>query len=174
MEKSKKRYNWRGMVTILLLFSILVDVLSGIVLYVTPSGSIARWTNWSFWGLSKVEWSAIHIIFSMVLIMILLGHLYFNWRILVHFIWNKMHKVVNLKREMATAGIVTILLVFGILWNVEPFNSIVNFRETMKRDGNIDFKPGSGGGYGRGVLGYRNQNDRSGIEEGKDSKSVLD
>lgn len=169
MEKSKKRYNWRGMVTLLLLFSILVDVISGIILYVTPSGSIARWTNWSFWGLGKDEWSAIHIIFSMVLIIILLGHLYFNWRILVHFIWNKLYKVVNLKREMATAGIVTILLVFGILWNVEPFNSIVNFRETMKRDGNIGFKPGSGGGYGRNVLGYRNQNDIPGIEEGKDA-----
>ena len=168
MVKSKKRYNWRGMVTLLLLFSILVDVISGIVLYVTPSGSIARWTNWSFWGLDKYEWSAIHIIFSMVLIIILLGHLYFNWRILVHFIWNKMHNVVNLKREIATSGIITILLVFGILWNAEPFNSIVNFRETLKRDGNIGFKPGSGGGYGRSVLDFMNQNVKSGTGEGKD------
>lgn len=174
MDKlKKKKFNFRGMVTLLLLFSIFVDVISGIILYITPSGSIARWTNWTFWGLGKSEWSAIHIIFSMVLIMILLGHLYFNWRILVHFIWNKMHKVVNLKKEMAIAVVITILLVFGTLWNFGPFNSIVNFREILKRDGKIDFVPGSGGGYGGRAMSYMRQNDIKNTIESDEYKHAI-
>lgn len=158
-DKKKKKYNWRGMVTLLLLFSILVDIISGIILYITPAGSIARWTNWSFWGLDKYQWTDIHIIFSLVLIIILLGHLYFNWRVLAHFIWNKMRHVLNLKKELATALVVTLLLLIGTLWNLEPLSSIVNLRETLKRDNKTATRGLMGRGYARGDMGYQNQKD---------------
>ena len=114
-QKKTKRFKWRGMVTFLLLLALVVDTVSGIVLYVSPSGRIARWGDWRFWGLSKDQWEAIHIVFSLVLLVIVIGHLYFNWRVLVHFMWNKMRQVPNLKKELGVSCAATVLLFLGTL-----------------------------------------------------------
>lgn len=74
---TKKRFRWRGMVTLFLLIVLVVDAVSGIILYFSPSGSIARWSGWGFWDLDKFQWTSIHLVFSLVLLLILAGHLYF-------------------------------------------------------------------------------------------------
>lgn len=158
MGKAKtKKFKWRGIITILLLLAILVDTISGIILFITPAGSVARWTNWTFLSLTKDQWTSVHIIFSLLLVVILFGHLYFNWRILVHFLWDKVRKVVNLKRELAVASIITLILFFGTVWNVEPLSSIVNFREDLKRGVENRTGTGHGRGYGENTLAQTGQ-----------------
>ena len=144
----KKTLRWRGMVTLLLLLALVVDALSGIILYITPAGSLARRTAWTFWGLSKDSWEDLHIVFSLVLLLILAGHLYFNWRMLSHFLWDKMRQVITLKRELAGALVLSLLIIGGTLWGFQPFRAIFDFRDTMKRAGIAGFVPGQGGGFG--------------------------
>jgi hypothetical protein len=143
----KKTFRWRGMVTLFLLLVLLVDAVSGIILYFSPAGSIARWSNWTVWGLSKYQWSAIHIVFSLMLLLILAGHLYFNWRMLSHFIWDKMRQVVTLKKELAGAFTVAVFLFVGTLWGVQPLKAVTDLRETMKRSGSAGFAAGQVRGY---------------------------
>ena len=46
----------------MLLLSFLVSAVSGIILFVRPEGSLARWVGWSVLGLDKAQWEAVHIV----------------------------------------------------------------------------------------------------------------
>ena len=145
---TKKRFRWRGMVTLFLLIVLSVDAVSGIILYLSPSGSMARRSGWGFWGLDKFQWTSIHIVFSLVLLLILAGHLYFNWRILTHFIWDRMRQVVTLKRELAGAFVIAVAVFVGTLWGLQPFKVVTDLRETVKRSAPSELAAGVGKGYG--------------------------
>lgn len=149
MEKKKKTFKWRGMTTFVLILSLIFETVSGIVLYIVPSGRIARWTGWTMWGLDKGEWQALHIIFGLVLLLIILAHLYFNWRVVAHFFWSKVKGAVNLKAELAVAGLITLFIFMGTLWNLPIFSSIIDFRQQAKHGWETNSPTGFGQGKGR-------------------------
>ena len=147
MEKIKG-FKWRGMFTFLVVLALVVDAVSGIILYITPPGRIAHWGNWTLWGLNKGGWQAIHTVFSLLLLLVIVGHLYFNWRVLVHFFWSKIQNALNLKWELAVATVIILIVFMGTLWNVQPFKSVM----TLGRDLKLSWAEGSGfqPGFGRG------------------------
>ena len=100
MKGQRKKFSWRGWTTFVTAISFIVDLISGIILYISPPGRVANWTNWSVWGLSKEEWGAIHTIFGYVLLFIIAIHIYYNWKMLWNFIWSKVRKAMNLRKEM--------------------------------------------------------------------------
>ncbi|MBN2060671.1 MAG: DUF4405 domain-containing protein [Deltaproteobacteria bacterium] len=132
MTGKTNKFNWRGWTTFLVTVSFIVDTLSGIILYIAPPGRIANWTNWRVWGLSKDEWTAIHTIFGYVLLIIIGIHLYFNWKIFWSFIWNRIKKALNLKKELITALLVCLIIFMGTLWEIPPFSSTMNLGEYLK------------------------------------------
>lgn len=147
MEK-KKGFKWRGVFTFLVVLALLVDAVSGIILYITPPGRIAHWSNWTLWGLSKGEWQAIHTVFSFLLLLVVIGHLYFNWRVLVHFFWSKIQNALNLKWELAVATVIILIVFMGTLWHIQPFKGVM----TLGRDLKLSWAEGNGSnpGFGRG------------------------
>ena len=52
----KKQFNVRGFISLLTACSFILMSVTGIVLYFTPQGRIAFWTNWKFIGLTKTVW----------------------------------------------------------------------------------------------------------------------
>jgi hypothetical protein len=117
----------------MLVMALLVEIVSGIVLYITPPGRYAHWTNWTLWGLSKEGWGAMHTIFGYLLLIIIAGHLYYNWKVIVAFVWSKVRHTFNLKRELAVATVLTLAVLLGTVWNVAPFSTVMNFGEKAKR-----------------------------------------
>jgi len=128
----KKNFKWRGVATFMLIMGITVVLVSGVVLYITPPGRYSHWTNWTLWGLSKDGWGAIHTIFGFLLLIIIAGHLYYNWRVIVAFFWSKARHTFNLKRELAVAAVVSLAVFVGTLWNLPPFSTVVNFGKQAK------------------------------------------
>lgn len=59
-----KKINWQIFTSFNLLFSFLIMLLSGLVLYFKPEGSVARWLDWRFLFLTKSNWESLHTIFS--------------------------------------------------------------------------------------------------------------
>ncbi len=131
-EKERKPFKWRGMMTLLLALTLLVDAVSGIILYITPLGRFANWTNWTLWGLGKGDWRSIHMVFSLLLVLIIAGHLYFNWRVLIHFVWSKIQHGLNLKKELAVSIVIILAVFIGTLWNIQPFSAVTDLREKAK------------------------------------------
>ena len=130
--KKNKKFSWRGWTTFVVTISFIVDTISGIILYISPPGRVANWTNWTVWGLNKGEWEAIHTIFGYILLIIVGIHLYYNWKVFWNFIWSKIRKALNLKWELITATILCIFLFFGTLWNIPPFSSTMDLGEHFK------------------------------------------
>jgi hypothetical protein len=155
-----KGFKWRGMFTFLVVLALLVDAVSGVILYITPPGRIARWGNWTLWGLDKFDWQAIHTVFSFLLLLVVIGHLYFNWRVLVHFLWSKFQNALNLKWELVVACIIILAVFMGTLWNIQPFKGVMTLGQDLKLS--WDEGKGSYSGYGRGrsaALDYRTRPD---------------
>jgi hypothetical protein len=73
----------RRLVNAALSLSFLVAAVSGIVLFLRPEGSLARWTGWAVFGLDKKRWEAVHIVFVLVFLIGSLAHVWLNWRLLV-------------------------------------------------------------------------------------------
>jgi hypothetical protein len=155
--KERKAFKWRGMMTLLLALTLLVDAVSGIILYLTPFGRFANWTNWTLWGLSKGDWRAVHMVFSLLLILIIAGHLYFNWRVLIHFVWSKIQHGLNLKRELAVSTAIILAVFIGTLWNVQPFRALTDLREKAKYSWESSSIAAQRVGYGRRVPTGKNR-----------------
>lgn len=66
------------MTSVLIAASFLVLVLSGVLLFVSPPGRIANWTNWTILGLRKHDWIGLHIWFSVLFLLVAIVHLVFN------------------------------------------------------------------------------------------------
>jgi hypothetical protein len=76
-------FRFRRFLTAGLSLSFLVAAVSGIVLFLRPEGSLARWTGWAVMGLDKRRWEAVHIVFVLVLLVASLAHVWLNRRPLV-------------------------------------------------------------------------------------------
>ena len=127
-----KKFSWKGWVSLFTFLSFVIDTVSGIILYIAPPGRIANWTNWKVWGLTKEEWGAVHTIFGYVLLIIICFHIYYNWKIFWNYIWSKMRKAFNLKREMTAAIILSIVVFMGTLWDIPPFSSTMDLGTAIK------------------------------------------
>jgi hypothetical protein len=132
MVNEKKAFKLRGMTTFVVTISFIVDTVSGVILYVAPPGRIAHWTDWTWWGLDKEEWVAIHTIFGYLLLIIVGLHLYYNWRTFIHFLWDKVRGALNLRWELFAATLISLGILVGTLWNLPPFSSIINLGEEAK------------------------------------------
>ena len=132
MKAQKKTFQWRGWATFLLTISFIVDTVSGIILYISPPGRIANWTNWAVWGLDKGQWEAIHTIFGYLLLIVVGIHLWYNWKMFLNFIWSKIRKALNLKWELVAATVVSLLVFLGTIWDIPPFSTTMNLGERFK------------------------------------------
>jgi hypothetical protein len=156
--KERKPFKWRGLMTLLLALTLFVDAVSGIILYLTPMGRVANWTNWTLWGLSKGDWRSLHMVFSLLLVLIIAGHLYFNWKVLVHFVWSKIQHGLNLKKELAVSTAIILAVFIGTLWNIQPFKALTDLRERAKyswESDNIATQRAQRVGYGRRMSANR-------------------
>jgi hypothetical protein len=126
------KFKFRGFTSLLMFFSFLISLVSGIVLYFPPQGKIAQWTHWTFWGLDKETWGALHINSSLVFFIIAILHLYYNWKILWLYIKKRAELAINLKLELAIAAVVGLYIVLATLYNLQPFATIIKWNDDIK------------------------------------------
>jgi len=125
------KFRTKGFTSLLLACCFAVAGISGVVLYVTPKGRVANWTNWNMLGLDKHEWGAVHINVCLLLLIIGGVHLVLNWRIFLSYIKRKAAGL-NLKVEMAAAVLITTGIVAGTLFQVPPLTSTMTLNEKIK------------------------------------------
>jgi hypothetical protein len=125
------KFRTRGFISLLLAWSFLVAVVSGSVLYVTPRGRVANWSGWTMGGLTKHEWSALHINACLLMLTITIVHLVLNWRIFWSYI-RKRSVGFHLKWEMATSVLLAVAVVAGTLYEVPPLTATVAWNEWIK------------------------------------------
>ncbi len=148
-----KKFKFRGLVSFLLFFSFLLSLVSGIVLYFPPQGKIAHWTQWTFWGLDKELWGALHINASLVFFWVAGFHLYYNWKVLVRYAKQRAVMALHLKWELFTALAFSGFILVATLYNIEPFRTVIRWNNAIKAHWTTQAQAEQGR-VGQGAVGW--------------------
>lgn len=131
-RKTKRDFSFRAFTTLITALAFLVLAFSGAILYSAPRGRVANWTGWSVLGLEKEQWSEVHIL-SALLVLVAIGfHLYFNWKPLCSYLKSKSTQLGMRLRELAAACAVTLIVVAGTIWGIPPFGTVVEIHERIQ------------------------------------------
>ena len=131
-DNAKKSFNLRAFTSVLVGLSFLFMAVTGLALFIAPSCRIARDTSWTVWGHDKDQWVALHVWLSIAFIIASAIHIYLNWRILIGYFKDKVHKGWAFRAEWLAALVVCALLYAGSARGVRPFSSLMAWQETFK------------------------------------------
>ena len=71
----------RAIVSTLLIIIFLIVSLTGIGLYLSPNGKIARETGWNLFGFSKFKLENLHTVMGFAMVALILIHLGLNYKL---------------------------------------------------------------------------------------------
>jgi len=106
--------------------------LSGTMLFLSPPGRVANWTNWTLLGLRKSEWGALHIWFGCLFLGMTALHVFFNWRPLFSYLKGRATRSVGFRAEWVVAVGVFAVIFGGTRAGVPPFSSLLAWNESFK------------------------------------------
>ncbi len=126
----QKKFFWKSFVSFSLVWSFIIILISGIVLYIAPPGRVSNWTNWMLFGFSKAGWQAIHTIFSLTFVCLSVFHLIvFNWKVFWFYLMTKTSKGLNKQKELLISLALIIIVFSGTYFNIQPFKAVMDFGE---------------------------------------------
>jgi hypothetical protein len=91
------------MTSVFIAGSFLLLLVSGAVLFVSPPGRVANWSDWRMIGLTKHEWSGVHTWFAAVFVFMVGFHLVFNFRPLMNYFRDRFTRRLGWRWEWAVA-----------------------------------------------------------------------
>jgi hypothetical protein len=131
-EKKNNGIGLRSFVSVLLMFSSGILVLTGIILFITPPGRVAHWTGWRILGLNKEQWGAVHICFSICVIIASILHIYLNFKPLMNYFKNRVTKKFSFRIDWFAAAVLCIAIFAGAVAAIPPFSSIMTINKDIK------------------------------------------
>lgn len=128
----KKSFRWRVFISFGLFIALFMMLVSGVILYISPPGRVANWTDWRLIGLTKTGWRNQHLIFGFAFILLSLFHLFLvNWK--AFWCYLKIKTAEGVKRPTELLAILLLSFFFGVgtYYGVEPFLAIIQFGNRM-------------------------------------------
>lgn len=126
------KFSWRAFISFGLTYIMVILLVSGFILYVSPPGRYAHWVNWTLWGITKEEWQAIHTVFSLSFIVLSVFHLFSaNWRAFIYYFRSKREKGFNKKFEFLFSTLLILAVFFGTFFSLPPFENVMVLGEEL-------------------------------------------
>jgi len=132
------QFRLRRFVNSYLFLSFLASAVSGVVLFLRPEGSLARWTGWTVFGLDKKHWETVHIVFVIALLVASAAHVWLNWRPLVSSLLGRVSSAASrgwrgfVGWEAAAGLVLTVVAGAAAVVPLEPATSIDGLRSRIK------------------------------------------
>jgi hypothetical protein len=123
--------------------SFIIIFISSGVLYFIPDRKVTGWTEWSFLGLDKQQWDNLHINLGIFFLVMIVWHIYFNWKPIKNYL--KIKKELKIfTKEFNIALIWVTLFTIGTITMTFPLSFLVNIGNGIKAinaldDGNPPF-----------------------------------
>ena len=128
----KIKFKFRAFTALIVLWSFIVENVTGIVLYIVPPGRIAHWTNWKLWGFTKEQWGALHTIFGYLFLIFAVIHIYYNWKAIMNYIKQKIKAGLRMRVELVISLVLIILVFIATAISIPPFSTVMDFGTKMK------------------------------------------
>jgi hypothetical protein len=129
--RTKTRFQSRVAVSLFLVTSFLFFVLSGVVLYLAPSGRVAESSFWKFLWLDKGQWEAMHTSVSFIWVPIALLHVVYNWRPIVGYMRSRGKRMFRSVRELTLATLATLFIAAASVGDWAPVKQMMDLGESM-------------------------------------------
>lgn len=131
--RKKPPLNFRSFISFLLTWTFLLIAFTGAILYFTPQGRMAHWTDWRMLSLTKDQWSALHINSCLLFLIGAALHIYLNWRVFFSYIRTRATAGFRRKWEFALASLLAVVFAGGTLAVLPPFSTIMQINENIKQ-----------------------------------------
>lgn len=112
--------------------SFIITLFTSVVLYIVPQGRVAYWADWHLMGLSKTQWGDIHITVGTLFVVVLLIHVWLNWKPIVAYMKNQARELVVMTRPMIISALITLFVTVGTLLHLPPMQQVLDFSESIK------------------------------------------
>ncbi len=106
--------------------------LSGIMLFFSPQGRVAYWSDWRMLGLSKVQFTAVHTTFMVLFLVGGIWHIVLNWKPITNYLKDRTKKVRFSTPEFSIALVLCCVFFIGALVGFFPFKQFLDFGEGIK------------------------------------------
>lgn len=125
----------RRIVSLTALLSFIVLILTCVILYIVPHGRVAYWSCWTLWGLSKDQWTNLHINTGILFLIAIVLHSWLNFKPIVNYLKNKTQNLVVFTKEFNISLIILLLFCAGTYFETAPFSWVLRFGESLKTAG---------------------------------------
>ncbi len=132
-----KQMKTRKVISLTFGISFLIVSITGIVLFFIPRGRNAYLSGWKIAGLTRQQWAGIHIMVAILLLVIGIWHIALNWRAIICYMKNSIHKVSLLNPNFLLALFLNIVIVAGTFFMLPPFSSVLYLKHNVEHPYNI-------------------------------------
>ncbi len=109
----------------------IIMFLSSGVLYFIPDRRVTDWSAWSFLFLDKQQWDNLHINLGILFLVLLVWHIYYNWKPIKNYLKEK-KKLVLFTKEFNFSLLLVSLFMVGTIWMIFPLSFLVNVGNGIK------------------------------------------
>jgi hypothetical protein len=107
-------------------------MISGFVLFISPPGRIANWSDWHLLGFTKREWQNQHVVFGSGFILFSIFHLcVFNWKAFFSYLTSRAAHGLNNPAEITASVVLSVLLAVGTLYHSPPFAQLIELGDRL-------------------------------------------
>ncbi len=122
---------YQRVISLTALLSFIILTISSGVLYFLPDRRYTSWGDWSFLGLDKAQWDNIHITIGILFIVVIIWHIYYNWKPIKTYLKVKKDLKIFTKEFNFSLLIVTIFMI-GTITMTFPIKIFVNLGNGIK------------------------------------------
>ncbi len=132
MKDPTFRFRSRAFTSLVVALGFVALLLSGGVLFLSPPGRVANWTNWQIFGLTKHGWGDLHIAFGALFLVAGVVHVFFNWRPLCQHLGARLSGRSGFRLEGLAAVLLGIGVFAGTRGHVPPFSTLLAWSEDLR------------------------------------------
>jgi hypothetical protein len=138
MSETPHKFSAHALTTMLTTGGFLIMTVTGFALFTIPAGRVANWVDWAMAGLTKEQWTAIHVTSSLLFVLAGLVHLWYNFRQFMSYLRSRLAGKLKIRPEAPVTAIFLFALVIGTLRDVAPFNWVLDLSEGIKNSWSVD------------------------------------
>lgn len=122
----------RPFVSWIITWSFLVMTWTGIMLFIVPKGRVADWIEWELLGLTKDDYTALHVTFMVLFVLGVIVHIILNWKLLINYLKKRQTDSKNGPKILISTFIISLIVGWGTLASVPPFSTFLDWQEAIK------------------------------------------
>lgn len=131
---------FRKITSFVMLYSFIIMVVSGAMLFISPFGRLSMMINWQIFGLGKMDYQALHLIFMLIFTIAGILHIFYNYKAIKNYLKTKSKKTVILTNSNIIALVIVSGLFYATIKHIEPLEGFVKMNKSFNEYWIADFK----------------------------------